>query len=695
MGRAVIAGVRRVCGRFVLAPAILLAVAGTIAGAEWSEIGSGLPRTNPALKSLVIDSATPSTVYAIDWDGRLFKSTDAGTTFNVRGTISGVRFVVVDPTLSSTVYAVTQRGVFKSADGGESWTAADSGLEGIAYYSITLAIDPLTPATLYAATERGVFKSTDAARSWNKLDTLPPEPGLAPFTDTSYSFAGITIDPVAPSTLYFSFEAGNNDRGILKSTDGGQSWNRLNTGPGVNIFPLVVDPVTSSTLYAVSTKNDGAVYKSTDGGQTWTMHPLATSGGSALFLALDPISPSTVYAVTAYGPGRGILKSMDAGDTWSVLDTGPFPFSDPGGTTFLLAIAPTNPATVYTGYFYRLLPSGHLAKSTDGGATWNALDAGLTYVDVRALTIDPVVPSRIYAGMSGAPDAVPVFKSAEAGATWTSIAQLDLGGQWSCWITSLLVDPTNPNVIYAAANGEASYSAVFKTTDAGAKWAGTYFFAGMRVESTTVMVLDAADSKTIYLGDYVDPIGDGGAMLFKSVDSAATWTDSYYWDIGPMNALVIDPRNRATLYAGTRGGVFGSADAGASWNNLGLSTGVTSLALEAGDSNTIYAAAGNFSVGFLGLFKSTDGGASWAPINNGLTSVLVSRSTVTAIALAPGNPGTVYVATSGRGVYRSQDGGANWESMNQGLTNLDVRLLTVAPNALYAVTTSGIFKVID
>jgi len=117
-------------------------------------------------------------------------------------------------------------------------------------------------------------------------------------------------------------------------------------GPGVNIFPLVVDPVTSSTLYAVSTKNDGAVYKSTDGGQTWTMHPLATSGGSALFLALDPISPSTVYAVTAYGPGRGILKSMDAGDTWSVLDTGPFPFSDPGGTTFLLAIAPTNPATV-------------------------------------------------------------------------------------------------------------------------------------------------------------------------------------------------------------------------------------------------------------------------------------------------------------------------------------------------------------
>jgi photosystem II stability/assembly factor-like uncharacterized protein len=62
---------------------------------------------------------------------------------------------------------------------------------------------------------------------------------------------------------------------------------------------------------------------------------------------------------------------------------------------------------------------------------------------------------------------------------------------------------------------------------------------------------------------------------------------------------------------------------------------------------------------------------------------------------APGNSNTVYVATSGRGVYKSLDGGAHWEPLNEGLTNLDVRLLAVASNALYAVTTSGIFKAID
>jgi photosystem II stability/assembly factor-like uncharacterized protein len=695
MGIAVIAGARRGRRLFVLAAAILLPSAATVAGVQWTDISATLPRTTPAIRSLAIDSATPSTLYAIDWDGRLFKSTDSGASWKVRGSLASLRFVVVDPTVSSILYAVTQHGAFKSVDGGESWAAADSGLEGI--HSITLSIDPLTPATLYAATERGVFKSMDAARSWKKLDTLPPQPGIAPFPDVPYYIASeISIDPVTPLTLYFSFYAGNHDRGILKSTNGGQSWNQLDSGAGINPFGLRADPVASSILYALSSKNDGNIFKSSDAGQTWIAHPAAPPGTSVSSLAIDPLSPSTLYAASSNGLGWGILKSMDSGESWSVVNTGPRPFAGSGGNTLLLTISPTTPATVYTGDFNRELPSGHLAKSTDGGVTWNALDAGLTYVDVRAVAIDPMVPSRIYAGTGGSPSAIPLFRSADGGTSWTSFAQFELSyPSGYCWINSLVVDPANVNVMYAAANGTANYSAMFKTTDGGEKWTGTYLFAEKRVESATVIALDPSDSQTIYLGDYVNPIGDAGAKLFKSVDGASTWTKSYYWDIGPLNAIVTDSRNRRTLYAGTPDGVFQSADGGANWTNIGPSTGITSLALEPGDSNTIYAAAGNFSAGFLGLFKSTDGGANWAPINNGLAGVLDSRATVTAIAFDPGNPVTLYVATSGRGVFRSQNRGVDWESMNEHLTNLDVRLLTVAPNTLYAVATTGIFKTID
>src|SRR5215469_12120092 len=75
--------------------------------AEWSEIGSGLPRTIAAVTSLVIDSATPSTLYAVDSNGRLFKSIDSGWSWNSRGSVVGVSFAVVDPTNSSTMYAAT------------------------------------------------------------------------------------------------------------------------------------------------------------------------------------------------------------------------------------------------------------------------------------------------------------------------------------------------------------------------------------------------------------------------------------------------------------------------------------------------------------------------------------------------------------------------------------------------------------
>src|SRR5207247_1150320 len=128
-------------------------------------------------------------------------------------------------------------------------------------------------------------------------------------------------------------------------------------------------------------------------------------------------------------------------------------------------------------------------------------DAGLSYVDVRAVAIDPAIPSKIYAGMGGASSSIPLFTSADGGANWTSFAQFDLSGPAASygWISYLLVASASPNLIYAAATTDNGYYALFKTKDGGANWIRSGF-ATLGGQSTTVMALDPANSNTIYLG---------------------------------------------------------------------------------------------------------------------------------------------------------------------------------------------------
>jgi photosystem II stability/assembly factor-like uncharacterized protein len=156
----------------------------------------------------------------------------------------------------------------------------------------------------------------------------PPEAYSIP--NPPYYFSGrLTIDPITPSTIYIEVEAAGG-AGIFKSTDGGQSWNRLNISVSAasSMGGLVVDPLTSSSLYARFTGAGGNIAKNTDGGQTLTLHQAAPAGASVLSVAIDPASPSTVYAVYSSSLGWGILKSVDSGENWSALNTGLPPYPD-------------------------------------------------------------------------------------------------------------------------------------------------------------------------------------------------------------------------------------------------------------------------------------------------------------------------------------------------------------------------------
>jgi len=260
-----------------------------------------------------------------------------------------------------------------------------------------------------------------------------------------------------------------------------------------------------------------------------------------------------------------------------------------------------------------------------------------------------------------------------------------------------VIDFLRPNTVYAlAARFEGASSAdrvLFKSTDGGINWSAT----GSPRSSEyypDALVMDPIDSNNLYLvSNFLE--GDSHA-LFKSTDGGTSWSDPLSSCCNP-NALVIDPTNPAAIYGGTPTGVLKSTDGGATWSGTGLSMGVNLLALDPANPTTLYAATGGSGLGdFGGLFKSTDGGASWEPINEGLESLMATRSPVAALVIDAANPQVLYAGTSGYGVFRSTDGGVHWRPFNDGLTNLDARLLALTSGpakTLLAGTGNSIFAV--
>lgn len=190
------------------------------------------------------------------------------------------------------------------------------------------------------------------------------------------------------------------------------------------------------------------------------------------------------------------------------------------------------------------------------------------------------------------------------------------------------------------------------------------------------------------------------------------WSAAWDWFTGlrsGVRALAIDPAHPANLYAGIddvdteSSGLFKSTDGGASWSNTGLTAmAINLVAIDPSNRNIIYVGMeGHYSqpTGFQGLFKSTDDGTSWLGINRGLEGLMGTRLTATtALIIDPANANIVYLGTSNGGVFRSADGGANWSPFNDGLANLQIRALAVAAgprHTVYAGTAGGVFKIFD
>ncbi len=669
------------------------------AGKTWTPSNSGISvRGGPTgdaftIFSLTIDPNDPATVWAgTNGDGGafgVFKSIDGGAHWTQKnaGITSGPYGIVfrgftIEPGNSNVVYAqaelptdpVTGHGrefnkvqgrVYKTTNGGESWTLTWSG-DDLARY---LVIDPGNTSTLYLST--GIF-DREAQNS-----------------------------DCANLTLAGGVYTGAGGVGVLKSTDGGASWSAVTTGlTDRYVGSLRMHPTSSSVLFAATGNNAcsgmfeghivSGLFKSLNGGSTWTkvslpLPPWAT-GEIMTAVGFSPSDPSVVYA----GSATAFFRSADGGASWaryskpSNTEWGP-----PGvraGVPIDLAVDPDDPNVLYANNY-----GGGVFRSVDGARTWEVWSQGYSGADVHAAVIPDTATATVFAiGRSGP------FKSPNYGVDWIGIG--NGAANFPEWY-SIAVQPGNPTVVLVA---DEHQGVILRSTDGGGDFAEALRHPSAnagdptRREGFRALVFAPSTPSIAYAAlakdrGTIDAMPPAGGVFFRSANGGATFT-SPTTDLDGLNVyrLLVDPANANKVWAATSGGLYASTDGGSSWSALPAFAGkvISAAAVHPSNANAIAAAEKN-----VGIWVSVDGGASLdgvGPHNAGFTN---PNPAVLALAFEPGGAGRLYAADFYSGVYVSTDGGRSWSGFpDAGMNGLTVRAvkdLALAGGVVYATTQGG------
>ena len=451
-------------------------------GVNWQGV-AGIPTTE-YIASIAVDPLAPATVFAAGTGG-VYRSVDGGSNWvQLSGGIplgSYSNSLAIDAKPASVaIYAVINGAVYRSVDSGNSWTPlAPIGPTEFAL-TVTIGSSPKSSSSLFALAfdwssgATSVFKSLDAGASWAPVG--PSHPPNDPLL-------GFAVDPARQSTLY----AGAYQSGVSASFDGGANWATLGHHlVGMIMSRVAVAPSAPKTVYVGSSHG---IFVSTDQGKTWAGLG-ADAGGTSQVSALT-VSPAA--ATTAYaGTGSGALITVDGGATWSPMNSG-LPLIDgfnPPAVTALV-VDPATPNTIYTG-----TDGVGIYKTTDGH-NWTPASNGLAGENVYSLAINPKDPNTLYAstydGTEGPPDSrvgIGVFKSTDGGAHWTSVS----AGLTNMLIRTLAVDPANPTTLYAGCNRDG----IFKSVNGAATWTLSNNGVGSYPSN---IVVDPANS-TVYTSTY-------------------------------------------------------------------------------------------------------------------------------------------------------------------------------------------------
>ena len=734
---------RRACMRLVVAPALATLLVTPVALAQntqrntLSSVDPGLfkglryrmvgPNRGGRVTAVTGVPSEPATFYMGVASGGVWKTTDAGQNWSPisdgKIPVGSIGAIEVAPSDPSVVYVGTGsddirsnvsigRGVYRSIDGGQTWSFA--GLRDVGQIG-AVRVHPTNPDIVYVSAtgnpfkptpERGIYRTRDGGRTWQNVL----------FISDSTGASDVEMQPGNPSVLFavmwrgqrkpWTIISGAREGGIYKTIDGGDHWTKLTAGlPNelVGKGNIAVTAANPNRLYLLyEARPGGGLYRSDDAGESWVLvnsqASLITRPFYYTTLAADPTNPDVVY-----GGAEGFFKSIDAGKTFRIFPT-------PHGDNHDMWINPRNDSIMIQAN------DGGANVSLNGGRTWSTQYNQPT-AEIYQVYTDSEVPYRLY--------------GAQQDNTTVIVPSLPLNsGQAEEWRTGpgcetgpIMPHPVNPDTVYGSCKGQFSRMSL-RTGQEKQYWVGAQSLYGnvaqdliYRFQRVSPMEISPWDPRTIYYGSqFVHRTTDEGVTWHKlspdltandpklrnAISGEPITRDMTGEEVYPtLYSIRESPVQRGVIWTGSNDGPFYvTRDNGLTWTNVtpkDLPPGGRVAMIEPSPrrAGTAYYAVYRYLLGDFApyIYRTDDFGKTWTRLTNGTNGIPADDPT-RVVREDPDRPGLLYAGTE-FGMFVSFDDGAHWQSLELNLPVVPINDIKVFKKDLLVATQGRSFWILD